>query len=166
MEQMNSAQLMITSTPLLIQARLASILSPEEATYRARLLTRLLFVFLYVPLLWQSRHDFNRLVACSFNALFLYLLVPATWFRPWYLLWPLALAALLPGTWFSVLLVVISFSASFPDLVEQYRYHVPWLRDHWRALAAPVMVVFWPSLLAWYFGLLKFRSWHFDTRRQ
>jgi alpha-1,6-mannosyltransferase len=158
--------MIITSTPLLVQTRLQSLMPIEEAGQRARTLTQLIFLALYVPLVWQARRDFTRLVACSTNALFLYIVIAVAWFRPWYMIWPLAVAALLPGTWFAPLLLVISFSASFPDLVEHYRYNWEWLRDYWRATAAPVMVAFWPPLLAWYFGLLAFRSWHFDAPRR
>ena len=162
----SSEEYMITSTPLLIKTRLDRVMGPDEATGAARRIAWLAFLALYVPLVWQARRDFTRLVTCSFNALFLYLLVASVWFRPWYMLWPLTLAALLPGTWFTPLLLATSFSCAFPDLVEHYRYHWHWLRDYWRATAAPVVVAFIPPLLVWYLGLVKFESWHFDVRRR
>lgn len=156
--------LMITSTPLLLQERLARGMAPDEATSRALLLTRLAFAALYLPLVWQARRDFGRLAACGVNALFLYLVIATAWFRPWYMLWPLALAALLPGTWYTTLFLAISFCCSFPDLVEQYRGNWDWLAaGYWRLLVAPIAVQFWVPVVVWLVGLTSFRSWHFDA---
>ena len=153
---------MITSTPLLLKAQLELSTGLPDPAAAARALSRLLFLGLYLPLVWQARRDFTRLVTCSFTALFLYL-VASVWFRPWYMLWPLTLAALLPGTWFTPLLLAISCCASFPDLVEQYGRNWRWLRaDPGRTLAAPIVVAFLPPLLVWLAGLAAFRSWHFD----
>ncbi len=163
LSQANNNRLVITSTPLLLQTRLATALAPDDAADLARTITRWVFLGMYAPLVWQARRDFTRLTTSGVQALFLYLLVASAWFRPWYMLWPVTLAALLPGTWFTPLLVTVALFTSFPDLVEQYRNNTVWLRDYWRATAAPVMVAFWPPLLVWYFGLLRFRSWHFDA---
>ena len=155
---------MITSVPILLREKLAETMSSEDAARAAQQLARATFLVLYVPLLWQARRDFTGLVACGTNALFLYLVIATPWFRPWYFLWPLALAALLPGTWFTALFLTVSFFGSFPDLVEQYRYNVDWLAaDFWRALAAPIAVQFGPPVAVWLAGLLRFRSWHFDA---
>lgn len=153
----------ITSTLLLLETRLAAAVGPEEALPLARQITRLVFLALYLPLVWQCRRDFARLLACSFNAFFFYLLVAGGWFRPWYLLWPITVAALAPQSWLMVVALALAFAGSFPDLVEQYRLNIGWLRDYWRATAAPVMLWVWPALLAWYYGLLRFRTWHFDV---
>jgi hypothetical protein len=113
---------------------------------------------------WQARRDYTRLVTCGFTAHFLYLLVAAAWFRPWYMLWPVALGALLPGTWFMALVLAIALFASFPDLVEQYRVHWGWINaDFGRRLVAPVLVAFWPPFMVWCIGLFRFQSWHFDA---
>jgi alpha-1,6-mannosyltransferase len=164
-QQANNNKLIITSTALLLQTRLVPALSPDEAADTARTLTRLIFIGVYLPLVWQSGRDFRRLLSCSFNALFLYLIIASAWYRPWYMIWPVTLAAVAPGTWFTPLLVTIAFFGAFPDLVEQYREHWEWLADYWRATAAPVLLAFWPPLLVWYFGLLRWRSWHFDLCR-
>lgn len=175
-EQANSGALMITSTPDLLRTRLlidnapTTTLSADEfarqAADTARRITRGIFLLLYLPLLWQCRRDFPRLVTCSFHALFFYLIIAGAWFRPWYLLWPVTLAAIYPRSWLTALLVTITLFASFPDLIEQYRNNVPYFNDYWRAVAAPVMVFIWPTLLVWYFGVLSNRSWHFDVPRR
>lgn len=155
----------ITSLSLLVQERLVTVMTPDDAASLARTITRAVFAALYLPLVWQARRDFPRLVACAANALFLYLVVASGWFRPWYLLWPLTLAALLPRTWFTVLFLALSFCACFPDLIEQYRNNMEFFAPYFRAIAAPVMVTVWVPLTLWYFGLLYFRSWHFNAPR-
>lgn len=166
-EQLGSAQFLITSIPLLVQYRLLPLMSPEEAAATARTLTTAIFLVLYLPLVWQARRDPVRLVTSSATALFLYAVVAAGWFRPWYMLWTLPLMAALPGTWFTPLLLTVSFFTNLPDLVEQYGMHWRWLAaDPWRAVSAPVLLAFWPALLVWYFGLLRFASWHFDAPRR
>ncbi len=166
-EQLGSAQFLITSIPLLVQYRLLPLMSPEDAAATARTLTTAIFLVLYLPLVWQARRDPVRLVTSSATALFLYAVVAAGWFRPWYMLWTLPLMAALPGTWFTPLLLAVSFFTNLPDLVEQYSMYWRWLAaDSWRQVSAPVLLAFWPALLVWYFGLLRFASWHFDAPRR
>ena len=117
-------------------------------------------------MLWQARRDYARLLACGTNALFLYVVIAAAWFQPWYLIWPITLAAVMAGTWFTPLLIAMSFSACFLELVQSYRYNWDWINTDWRATAAIVLVTVYPSLLMWCFGLLEFRSWHFDVPRR
>jgi hypothetical protein len=165
-EQLGSAQFLITSMPLLVQYRLLPLMPPEEAATMARVITTAVYLVLYLPLIWQARRDPVRLVTAGATVLFLYAVVAAGWFRPWYMLWTLPLMAALPGTWFTPLLLAVSFFANLPDLVEQYGMHWRWLAaDSWRAVSAPVVLTFWPPLLVWYFGLLRFASWHFDVPR-
>ncbi len=157
---------MITSVPMLVQWRLEMIagMNAERATDLAYQLTRGLFLLLYLPLVWQARRDFGRLVAACATILFLYLSIAAGWYRPWYMLWPLALMALLAGSWYTALFVALSFANSFPDLVEQYRYHWDWLAtDAWRAFAAPVIAQSWLPVLVWWLGVLLWRSWFFNA---
>jgi hypothetical protein len=153
---------MVTSIPLLVWVRLKDILGPDDATGAALRITRLLYLLLYVPLLWEARRDYVRLLSSCFNALFLYLVVACAWLQMWYFLWPLAIAALLPGTWLTAMLLAISFFVSFPDLIEQYKWNIDWLQSWWRSVSFPVLVMVWLPLLVWYFGLVTFRSWHFD----
>lgn len=156
------------SAQWLLQWRLGPALRthPELVRDQAGIITRLVFLALYLPLLWQARRDFVRLLACTVNLLFWYLIVGIGWFMPWYLIWPVAVAAVLTGTWFTPLLVAMSFSGCFLELVQGYQQNWEWLRNWWRMVAAPVMVTVWPPLVVWYFGLLVFRSWHFDAPRR
>lgn len=161
-----SSNKMITSLPMLIQFRLETVagMANDSATAMAKYLTRGLFLLLYLPLVWQARRDFTRLVGASATVLFLYLLIAAGWYRPWYVLWPLVLLALLTGSWYTVLFLALSFANAFPDLVEQYRMHWEWLAvDGWRAFAAPVVTQSWLPVLIWWLGLLLWKTWFFDT---
>ena len=122
--------LTITSTPLLIELwlhwlALLDWADPVRAAEDARLFARLVFLAIYPALVWDSRRDFGRLVTLSFTILFLYLLVAASWYRPWYMLWPVTLAALRPRSWLTLTLLAATLFGSFPDLVEQYRGHWP-----------------------------------------
>ncbi|MFN8559338.1 MAG: hypothetical protein U0531_19040 [Dehalococcoidia bacterium] len=158
---------MITSTPFLLRALLEGVQDPVAAGATARWAARGAFLPLYLALLWQARRDFPTLVACAFTALFLYLVIAAPWFRPWYMLWPLALAALLPRTWFTAMLLALSFAASWPDLVEHYRIQWDWVAaGYWRLLAAPVAACFALPLLVWAAGLWRHETWTFNAGRR
>ena len=115
------ADKMITSTALAIGVAITG--APEEVDVnRAILLVlRIVFVGLAALVWWQSRRDFPRLIVACFTVLTLYLFLAGGWFRPWYLLWPVSIAALRPRSWMTPMLLAITLAGSFPDLVEQYR---------------------------------------------
>jgi len=89
-------------------------------------------------------------------ALFAYLVLAVTWFRPWYFLWPLALAALRPRSGLAAVFLVTSFAAAFPSLIEQYRFEV--VPADWDDLSA-VVVGFGPPVIAWAIAAAWTRSW-------
>jgi hypothetical protein len=147
------AQHAITSTPVLLQLVTTSWLDEPLATRLAFAGTKLLYALAYAPLVWQARRSFDRLVGASFAILFVYLVLAATWFRPWYMLWPMALAALQPRGWLGATAVTITLTAAFPDLVEQYRSHWPLIAEYHRAIAAPIVLAFLPPLVVWLRGV-------------
>ncbi|MEZ4554097.1 MAG: glycosyltransferase 87 family protein [Dehalococcoidia bacterium] len=157
------ADKVITSTPLLIGLLISG--APEDpATVEAvRGVLRVLFVGLYLLLAWQARRSFDHLVVASFTILFLHLLVPTGWFRPWYMLWPVTLAALRPRSWLAAVLLAITFACCFPDLIEQYRNNWSFLADYTKAIAAPIVVAFVPPALVWLAGAAWARSWTLGT---
>jgi alpha-1,6-mannosyltransferase len=62
--------------------------------------------------LWYTRgDDRDAPLRESLGILLFYLLVSCTWFQPWYLLWPLAIAALLPGSFIADGTVIYSLIA-------------------------------------------------------
>jgi hypothetical protein len=162
--RLNETARMITSTPVLLQLFLGRYLDANTTLEYARLIPRIVFLALYVPLVWQARRGFDHLVVVSFTALFLYLLVAASWFRPWYMLWPAALAALRPREWLGATFLAITVASSFPDIVEQFRNYWPIIAPYDRAIAAPIVLAFLPPAAVWLLGVLQKRGWSLGAR--
>jgi hypothetical protein len=150
---------MITSTPVLVQVIAQRYFDISITAGEAQRLPRLAFLMLYLPLAWQARRSFDHLVVMSFTVLFLYLLVAAAWFRPWYMLWPATLAALRPRGWLGATFLAITLAASFPDVVEQFRGFWSFLATYERAIAAPILLAFLPPAVVWLLGVMRQRSW-------
>jgi hypothetical protein len=75
--------------------------------------------------------------------LLFYLLVACLWFQPWYALWPLALAALLPESTVVYLAVLLAYAASWKSIyldffISPYPLSVPAARVE--ALLAPAVL--------------------------
>ncbi|RLT26431.1 MAG: DUF2029 domain-containing protein [Chloroflexi bacterium] len=144
---------MITSTPVLLTLVTTRWFEEPLATDLASLIPKLLFAACYLAFVWEARRDFNRLVGMSFAICFIYLVLAASWFRPWYMLWPIAIGALRPRTWLGATVVAISIACAFPDLVEQFRSDWPLIAEYGRAIAAPILLGFLPPLLVWLIGV-------------
>jgi hypothetical protein len=134
----------VTSTPILVSRLLSAI--PGVAIASAHDVARwggtLVFVAVYGALLfwlWRKRGGYLALVGCLVGATLALNLLALTWFRPWYLLWPLTLLPLLPGRWAVVLIFAISIPAMQADVAEIYTYNAEWLRE--RELAQAVVQV-------------------------
>ena len=143
----------ITSTPVLLHLVTPRWFEEPLATTIAMQGPKVLFAIAYIPLVWQARRSFRHLVGASFAILFVYLVLAASWFRPWYMLWPGAIAALQPRGWLGATAVVITLSAAFPDLVEQYRSHWSLIAEYHRAIAAPIVLAFLPPVVVWLRGV-------------
>lgn len=147
-----------------LRGQLLGVHEDAQSQDIARGLTRLAFIALWLPFIWLSRKSFDHLVAGSFTILFLYLLIGASWYRPWYMLWPVAIAALRPRSWLAPTLLAATFFGSFPDLIEQYRWFWRWVGTSVdRAVAAPTVVQFAVPAAIWLAGIIWFRSWHLDA---
>jgi hypothetical protein len=102
-----------TSSPAaLLDAALISWggMTPEESSSFVKLLVMPPYLLIYGWLVWRVRGQLESLVRMSVIALFLLLLIATWWFWPWYVIWVVPLAALLPRR--GAALIGLSFSAS------------------------------------------------------
>ncbi len=160
------ANMLITSTPLLLDYQLRQWLSLDSATATALAtrITTIVFLSVGLVLFVRQRPGATALVATAAGVMLAYTLIAVGWFRPWYLLWVVLLTPLLSGRWWLLLTVTASAAGLLPDVIEQYRAHIGWLRPHdfW-LLAAPVAVTFLPPLLVWLLGLWRTRRLELDA---
>jgi alpha-1,6-mannosyltransferase len=157
------AELSVTSSAEVLAALLGNHEDPalQDLT---RTITRVAFVLLYLPFAWWSRRSFDRLLVGSFTILLLYLLVGASWYRPWYMLWPAAIAAARPRSWLAPTFLAATFAGLFPDLVEQFRWFWGFLNTSLdRMVIAPTAIQFGPPLAVWAWGVWRYRSWALDV---
>jgi hypothetical protein len=115
-------------------------------------------------LLWRDRHvdprdEWQRTTLACLSVLLFYLLAACTWFEPWYTVWPIVLAALVPGGMARRLAVVTALASVFKmpilDFVMAVRPgHVPPTFDlEWRITLATLA-------LPW-----AYFAWHWFRRR-
>ncbi|HET9200661.1 MAG TPA: hypothetical protein VFO84_06775 [Dehalococcoidia bacterium] len=155
----------VTSTPILVSRLLSAIpgVAIAAAGDIARWLGTVAFLAVYLALLawlWRAKGAYLALVGCVAGAMLALNLLALTWFRPWYLLWPLTLLPLLPGRWPVALIFAISVPAMQADVAEIYTYNADWLREKELAQAAvQVVPTFGPAvavLVAWWLSRDRF----------
>jgi hypothetical protein len=144
------------STPAALRGALLEVTEADRAEQITLLVTRGLFLVAYAAILLRLRGDrVDRLAEAGFLAFFAYLVLAATYFSPWHVLWPLTFAVLLPFrrdilwpaltlslTAMSVLIAAVWFRDRFaPDpRADWYGMHLA------AALAVfplPILVWFW-----------------------
>ncbi|MHB8578074.1 MAG: glycosyltransferase family 39 protein, partial [Dehalococcoidia bacterium] len=152
----------ITSVPELVSLRLQHGRSVADADRIVHFGGYAAFGVIYAALLFglARQRTFTTLVAVCALLLAAFLVFCTWWFRPWYFLWFLALAPLLPSYWWTAVLVATSFGATFFDLIEQYRGHIQWLANTgFHARAAPVYAAFLPLVLTLLLGMAVTGVW-------
>lgn len=108
-----------TSLPTLIRLTLEPSLGAKTAAAyvsRGALLVTAAWVAGQSIILWTSRRpqvEWTRAVHAGLSILMFYLVVSCLWFQPWYAIWPLALAALLPDSMLARGAIVLSLTALF-----------------------------------------------------
>jgi hypothetical protein len=112
-------QLFTTSLPSLIYIWLTPSLGADRAgalVSRAAWMLTLLFALWQGVCAWRDRtvHSF---VVSAFSTFMFYLMVTVLWFMPWYALWPLSLAPMLPRGRFVRLAQIFGFAASFQPML-------------------------------------------------
>ena len=100
-----------------------------------------------------------RLARAGLNILLFYLLVTVLWFQEWYWLWPLGLAALLPGGPLQGFVAAGSFTVLLKPLVvaPYLLWRLPLPREAWREPRLTAGVMGLPWLASIY--LLARRKW-------
>lgn|GEM_PF-510305 len=157
-----NTNLVITSVPQIVTVLIHPQAPPTAPDAGVKLAGYLLFGLAYLTVLYAlfRRPSFERLVAGCAIVFIAYLTLSTWWFRPWYFLWILALAALLPSFWWTALALAACFGATFFDLIEQYRTNWTWIwESNFRSYAAPVVSVFVPLLLVLLIGMVWTRDW-------
>ena len=98
----------------------------------------------------------------AFGTLMLYLLLTCLWFQPWYAVWPLGIAAILPPGHASRLGVLFSFSSLSKPLIlgPMWLWRRPLPSGVWRELRLGPFVLAVP----WAYAL--FGIWHTRHRRR
>ena len=101
---------------------------------------------------WKSQE--KDWFAWAGSSLFLfYLLVSVLWFFPWYLLWPLALGALLPQGGMQKGILLFSFAASLKPAIAYFYYVVAAGSDLLAAVGPEWVLTLGTLLLPWAFFL-------------
>lgn len=95
-----------------------------------------------------ERQDWESAIAAGIAVLIFYLLITCLWFQPWYTIWPLALAALLPDTMLSrgSIVVMIAGALKMPvfDFAMRVRPgHVPPLASRELQVTLGTMSIAW-----------------------
>lgn len=152
----------ITSFPDLISIAVHGWfdVSPERADEIGLRVGAALFVVAAALLLWRQRPGPEALIATAASVILAYTLLGIGWFRPWYFLWVVTLAALLPGRWWLALVVVTSIAGLAPDVAEKYAVFIGGLRPLTELHPSlPAMLAqFLPPALLWAFALGRTRS--------
>jgi hypothetical protein len=137
-------------------------MSESDSTRIARWTGTFAFLAVYAGLLfalWRSRGSPLALISCLAFSLIAFNVLAVTWYRPWYMLWPLALLPIVPGRWSVAVIFGISLGGMVFDLIEQYRFQFEFFREHYHwSLVSPVLPAFLPALLAWLVGWIATRS--------
>lgn len=116
------AGLFTTSLPAVVQAQLEPSLGAEVSQ---RIVARVAALLMGAVVLLQTWRTWRRPgwlspVRASAHILLFYLLFTCLWFQPWYALWPLALAAILPEGATARLAVLLSYAALWKTIVFDY----------------------------------------------
>jgi hypothetical protein len=132
---MRRSSLFTTSLPAFVQAQLEPALGKTQSEGIVALAALILTAIFTMLLTWRAwrafskgkpdplRSDQDKKPTWSFPVqmwgwqLMFYLLFTCLWFQPWYVIWPLSLAALLPEGALGRLVVMVSGLASFKSLL-------------------------------------------------
>ena len=117
-------QLFTTSLPAVFYNWLMPIWGADKA---GSVISKSAWMLTVIFALWQSVHAWHNphwrgFVLSAFYTLMFYLMVTVLWFMPWYSLWPLGLAPMLPSGRYVRLAQVFAFATVLQPIVV-----APWL---------------------------------------
>lgn len=106
-------------------------------------------LLLALSLVWM-RPRANGFLLAGYQLMFLYLVVASSLFYPWYVVWPLTLAAVLVDKTWVLTAIVLSFTAVFVDIITNMVTELHFLRgDTGWGSTVTVLVMLVPPLLLW-----------------
>lgn len=119
---MERGKLFTTSLPALIQAQLETQMGREASQWWVSRAALLFVGISVVGATWRAWRETGWLAPVRLSALVLtaYLMFACLWFQPWYTIWPLALAALLPEGALARLIVLLSYAALWKTIVFDF----------------------------------------------
>ncbi len=114
--------LLTTSLPALVQVMLEPSLgmdASKQLVVRAAAALTGLVVLAQTWRAWRQK-DWLSPIRASAHILLFYLLVASLWFQPWYAIWPLALAAILPEGATARTAVLLSYAALWKTVIFDF----------------------------------------------
>jgi hypothetical protein len=106
-----------------------------------------LFAATYVVILLTVNRRIESALAASFGVFFAVLVLATFWFRFWYIVWPLAIAAVLTSTYKWLAAAGVTFSAVGPSIYLFTDYLWVWYGTRRRLHDRVMLTVFLPPLL-------------------
>ena len=120
--QLRAQQSQIISSPAAaILGTWGEKVAPSPTLDRVKITLTLAFLALYGLTLLRMKATPMRLLRAAVEAMFLFLVLMTWWFWSWYVIWLLALAALLPGTAHARLAVLFSLTALLVYVASSWR---------------------------------------------
>ena len=115
-------RLFTTSIPAIVQVQLEPLLGLKPSQQVAASLAALALLGAVFRDTWRVWGDprWPAVVRAAAHVLLFYLLFACLWFQPWYTVWPLALAALLPEGGLGRTVVLLSYAAAWKAIIFDY----------------------------------------------
>ena len=148
----------VNSTPEMMLLVLAKFISLDSAMQLARTLGALAFLVPYLMVLLRLKGGPQNFIVAGYQAIFFYLLIGSTIFYPWYIVWLLSVGATLAWSPWALTGLVLSFTASFIDVIDRLVIDFHFLNgDTGLGGALAFVVAFGPPALLW--TVLAWRRW-------
>jgi hypothetical protein len=144
---MEEGSYLTTSFAAAFAPALESAMSRHAAEVALTFGARLLFLPVYAVVLKRMNATPSSFLSSGATSYLLYLLVAAAWFMPWYVLWPLALAAAMPYNGRAVpLIVALSFGALLLPVSTNYLSGMSDQGDAWPPMHIVAVLLVWTGV--------------------